>query len=103
MKKKSLNKLLALGMTIVMAVGSLTGCSDSKSSASKPAKDTEKQSADAGNTDTGTEDSKKDSGDVPTLIWWTVGGTPADDFEEAIAKISDYSEEIGRASCRERV
>ena len=30
---------------------------------------------------------------MPTLIWWTVGGTPADDFDEAIAQISDYSEE----------
>ena len=33
------------------------------------------------------------SGEVPTLVYWTVGGTPADDFEENIAQISDYTEE----------
>mgnify|MGYP002508261470 CR=1 FL=1 len=27
------------------------------------------------------------------MVYWTVGGTPADDFEENIAQISDYTEE----------
>ncbi len=36
---------------------------------------------------------KRITGEVPTLIWWTVGGTPADDFDQAISEISDYAEE----------
>ena len=39
------------------------------------------------------ETAKTDNGEVPTLIWWTVGGTPADDFDQAISEISDYAEE----------
>ena len=37
---------------------------------------------------------RKEDGEVPTLIWWTTGGTPAADFDEAVEKkISDYTEE----------
>ncbi len=101
MKRKSLNKLLALGMTAVMTAGLLTGCGGSGNGASAPANDaaqstSETESADTDSApaaDTGAADSEQDSGEVPTLIWWTVGGTPADDFDEAVAQISDYCEE----------
>lgn len=103
MKKKSLSKLLALGMAVVTTAGLLSGCggsSDSNSGGeSAPAQEEEAaQPADDGaaeNTeaDAGSEDTQTTSGEVPTLVWWTVGGTPADDFDEAIAQISDYTEE----------
>lgn len=96
MKRKSLNKLLALGMTAVMAAGGLTGCGGSDSEAPAPANETAQNTSETESTDAadaGTADSGQASGEVPTLIWWTVGGTPADDFDEAVAKISDYSEE----------
>ena len=101
MKRKSLNKLLALGMTAVMTAGLLTGCGGSGNGASAPANDaaqstSETESADTDSApaaDTGAADSEQASGEVPTLIWWTVGGTPADDFDEAVAQISDYCEE----------
>lgn len=31
--------------------------------------------------------------EAPTIVWWTLGNTPADDFEDAISQISDYTEE----------
>ena len=84
-----------------MTAGVLTGCGGSGKGASAPANDaaqstSETESADTDSApaaDTGAADSEQDSGEVPTLIWWTVGGTPADDFDEAVAQISDYCEE----------
>lgn len=101
MKRKSLSKILALGMAAVMTAAMLAGCgnSDAEKAPAEPAADSseqEKESTDAADTseaETKTEDTASASGEVPTLIWWTVGGTPADDFDEAIAQISDYSEE----------
>lgn len=101
MKRKSFNKLLALGMTAVMTAGLLTGCGGSGNDAAAPSNDaaqntSETESAATDNTaaaDTQAADSEQASGEVPTLIWWTVGGTPADDFDEAVAQISDYCEE----------
>ena len=42
---------------------------------------------------TSTDTAKADNGEVPTLIWWSIGGTPPDDFDKTIAEISDYTEE----------
>ena len=42
---------------------------------------------------TSTDTAKADNGEVPTLIWWSIGGTPSDDFDKTIAEISDYTEE----------
>lgn len=85
MKRKKLNRLLALGLSLVM-VGAMAGCGNNAAPAQNQ-------------TDTGTQQNEastqeaKTNDEVPTLVYWTVGGTPADDFEEAVAKISDYSEE----------
>ncbi|MDO4293206.1 MAG: ABC transporter substrate-binding protein [Eubacteriales bacterium] len=89
MRKKSLSKILALGMVAAMTAGLLAGCGGSGSTttdngAATPATD--------GAADNGAGDSAS-TGEVPTLIWWTVGGTPADDFDEAVSQISDYAEE----------
>ncbi len=90
MKKKSLKKLLALGLVSAMTAGMLAGCGSSETPATTPADGTE--AAPAGD-DAAKDDTAKADGEVPTLIWWTVGGTPADDFDDAIAEISDYTEE----------
>lgn len=89
MKKKSLKKLLALGLVSAMTAGMLAGCGSSETPATTPADGTEA----AADTEAAKEDTAKADGEVPTLIWWTVGGTPADDFDDAIAEISDYTEE----------
>ena len=70
MKKKNVNKLLALGL--VSADTTVTEATDDKTS---------------------TDTAKADNGEVPTLIWWSIGGTPPDDFDKTIAEISDYTEE----------
>ena len=99
MKKKALSKLLALGMTAVMAAGLLTGCGDKEGDPSSAQQSTQEQkteeqsSQEESSTAEGSEDTAKTDGEVPTLVWWTVGGTPADDFDDAIARISDYTEE----------
>lgn len=74
-------RVLALSLAAMMAAGSLAGCGNSGADDKAAAGTTKK------------EDTAKTDGEVPTLIWWTVGGTPADDFDKAIAKISDYTEE----------
>ena len=76
MKNKSMNKILALGVVAAMTAGMLAGCGSSAST-----------------TDGAASNSAASNGEVPTLVWWTVGGTPADDFDQAVSQISDYAEE----------
>ena len=94
MKRKTGNRMLTTGLVLAMTAGMFAGCGNSA-----PAAATDNASAD---TETLAETSetaavqetvKTDNGEVPTLIWWTVGGTPADDFDQAISEISDYAEE----------
>lgn len=72
MKAKRVSKLLAVCLAVVMLVGLLAACGDDSGSNS-------------GN--------KGSSGDVPTLVWWVIGGTEPDNWDEMIAEISDYTEE----------
>ena len=82
MKNKSMNKILALGVVAAMTAGMLAGCGSSASTTDGAAAGTEAAS-----------NSAASNGEVPTLVWWTVGGTPADDFDQAVSQISDYAEE----------
>lgn len=93
MKKKTIRKMFALGLSIAMTAGALTGCGNSASDsagAGNEAAATEEASAEK---EAPAQEAAADDGEVPTLIWWTVGGTPADDFDAAIEQISDYTEE----------
>ena len=101
MKKKSLSKILALGMTAAMTVGMLAGCGNDNAE-SKPLESgsseasggaEESSSAEESSAEESSQEEASGSGEVPTLVYWTVGGTTPDDFEESIAKISDYTEE----------
>ena len=60
MKKKSLKKLLALGLVSAMTAGMLAGCGSSETPATTPADGTEAAAKD---------DTAKADGEVPTLIW----------------------------------
>ena len=82
MKNKSMNKILALGVVAAMTAGMLAGCGSSASTTDGAAAGTEAAS-----------NSAASNGEVPTLVWWTIGGTPADDFDQAVSQISDYAEE----------
>ena len=113
MKKKSLSRILALGLTAVMTAGMLAGCGGDGGSESTEASggaseesSAEESSAEESSAEESSEEAPEESseaessqeaeggsGEVPTLVYWTVGGTPADDFEENIAQISDYTEE----------
>lgn len=94
MKRKTGNRMLTTGLVLAMTAGMFAGCGNSA-----PAAATDNASADtetlAETSETAAvqETAKTDNGEVPTLIWWTVGGTPADDFDQAISEISDYAEE----------
>ena len=92
MKKKNVNKLLALGLVSAMTAGMLAGCGNTASTTTdKGAADT--TVTEATDDKTSTDTAKADNGEVPTLIWWSIGGTPPDDFDKTIAEISDYTEE----------
>ena len=94
MKRKTGNRMLTTGLVLAMTAGMFAGCGNSA-----PAAATDNASADtetlAETSETAAvqETAKTDNGEVPTLIWWTVGGTPADDFDQAVSQISDYAEE----------
>ena len=66
MKNKSMNKILALGVVAAMTAGMLAGCGSSASTTDGAAAGTEAAS-----------NSAASNGEVPTLVWWTIGGTPA--------------------------
>lgn len=92
MKKKSVSKILALGLSVLMTAGMLAGCGDTAAADSAASSDS--SSAGTASTDSSTDSSATASnGEVPTLIWWTVGGTASDDFDDLVAQISDYTEE----------
>ena len=92
MKKKNVNKLLALGLVSAMTAGMLAGCGNTASTTTdNGAADT--TVTEATDDKTSTDTAKADNGEVPTLIWWSIGGTPPDDFDKTIAEISDYTEE----------
>lgn len=92
MKKKNVNKLLALGLVSAMTAGMLAGCGNTASTTTdQGAADT--TVTEATDDKTSTDTAKADNGEVPTLIWWSIGGTPPDDFDKTIAEISDYTEE----------
>lgn len=91
MKKKSVSKILALGLSVIMTTGLLSGCGDSAaSSTAEPGNDSAAEATE----DVGKEqETPAADGEVPTLIWWTVGSTASDDFDDLVAQISDYTEE----------
>ncbi|WP_336776230.1 ABC transporter substrate-binding protein [Paenibacillus sp. MMO-58] len=93
--KRTKKKWLAIS-AVALLTTALAGCgnsnsnSNSDSSTSKPSNTNATASAQ-------TETSKPaDSGDVPTLVWWTIGGQTPANFDKAIAAMNDYTaEKIG--------
>ena len=84
MKKKNVNKLLALGLVSAMTAGMLAGCGNTASTTTdKGAADT--TVTEATDDKTSTDTAKADNGEGPTVICWSIGGTPPDGVEKTIA------------------
>ena len=93
MKKNAVKRLLAIGLSCVLGMGMLAGCGSKDSGASTPAGETGGAAATEGAAAESAADSSttdKASGDIPTLIWWTVGGTTPSDYNDRLADINEY-------------
>lgn len=85
---KKLMKILPVLSITALLVSTLAGCSSSKSPSNAEG------SATPSSEPTQTETSKP--ADVPTLVWWTIGGQVPANFDKAIAAMNDYTaEKIG--------
>ena len=67
-------RILALAMALVMSASVFAGCSNN-----------------GGNTSTG--DGGNNTADVPTVSWYTIGGTQPGNFDDVVATMSAYTEE----------
>lgn len=94
MKKNTIQKLLAIGLSCVLSVGMLAGCGSKTESGAGAATGeaggaAESTPAAESTAETGASTDKA-SGEIPTLIWWTVGGTTPSDYTDCLANINDY-------------
>ena len=83
----------AVSYTHLLGMGMLAGCGSKDSGASTPAGETGGAAATEGAAAESAADSSttdKASGDIPTLIWWTVGGTTPSDYNDRLADINEY-------------
>ena len=89
MKKTDVwKKAAAAGLAGLLAVGTITGCSaktDTKEAEVPAGNTAQKDGAAAKDTAAGTAD-----GDIPTLVYWTVGGTTPSDFDQDMEAINEY-------------
>ncbi|SDW97893.1 ABC transporter substrate-binding protein [Paenibacillus sp. CF384] len=88
--KKTKKQLLAIGAAALLTTTALAGCGNSNSNS-------ESSNNTPSNTTTNTEANKPaESGEVPTLVWWTIGGQTPANFDKAIAAMNEYTaEKIG--------
>lgn len=74
-------KVLSVMCAALLLLTSLSACGNSSSSSE--------------GSQTGTN-STADNGDIPTLVWWTIGGQVPANFDKAIAAMNEYTaEKIG--------
>lgn len=84
MKRNNVWKRAAsAGMAVVLAAGMISGCQTKTANTGGTAQ----SDAAAGNTGAA---GHKDTGDIPTLVYWTIGGTVPSDFQQDIDTINDY-------------
>ena len=74
-------RILALLMAMAMTAGVLGGCSSG---------DTGSTSGDSTSSDT--SDNTSQTGEAPTVSWYTIGGDEPGNFAEAVQALSDYAE-----------
>lgn len=94
--KKTMKHLLVLS-TAALLTTALAGCgsSSNNSNASNTTGNAATTNQSSG-TSSNTSSNKPASGDVPTLVWWTIGGQVPANFDKAIAAMNDYTaEKIG--------
>lgn len=102
MKRNRIKRVLALAVTAGMGIGLLTGCSSAGKDA---AANGEAADSAAVQSEAAVSESEKDTqpadaagGEIPTLIWWTVGGTAPDDYAESMEKINEYL--VEKVNCK---
>ncbi|MDO3412339.1 ABC transporter substrate-binding protein [Saccharibacillus sp. CPCC 101409] len=77
-------KLLSVLCTALLLMSALAACSGGS------------KSEGSGDSSTAGTDGSKASGEVPTLVWWTIGGQLPNNFDKAIAAMNEYTaEKIG--------
>jgi len=87
---KTKKKWLAMGAAAALLTTALAGCGDSNSK-SEPS-----SSPSNSGTQTAEASQSAGSGEVPTLVWWTIGGQVPANFDKAIAAMNEYTaEKIG--------
>lgn len=83
---KNWKKILLVMSTAILLLGALAGCGGSTT---KPSTGGDKQ------TNQNQTDTDK-PGEIPTLVWWTIGGQVPANFDKAIAAMNEYTaEKIG--------
>ncbi|MBB6731862.1 ABC transporter substrate-binding protein [Cohnella sp. CBP 2801] len=94
-------KLSSAFCTAALLATALAGCSSSNSNSSNSSSSPQgsaSTSASAPASQAAASESSKpaDSADIPTLVWWTIGGQIPANFDKAIAAMNDYTaEKIG--------
>lgn len=99
---KAWKRILTIGLSAVMAAGMTAGCAanagtnESESAAVKAGTN----ESESGAVNTKPSESKSDStaaqttgekkGVMPTVVWWTVGGTVPSDFDKSMDTINEY-------------
>ncbi|MBB6637624.1 ABC transporter substrate-binding protein [Cohnella thailandensis] len=88
-------KWLAMGAAAALLTTALAGCSNSNSNSGSESSAPPSSSSPSASSQP--EASKPvDSGEVPTLVWWTIGGVVPANFDKAIAAMNEYTaEKIG--------
>ncbi|MFC4810158.1 ABC transporter substrate-binding protein [Paenibacillus sp. GCM10023250] len=93
--KQTKKKLLAVGAAALLTTA-LAGCgsnSNSETGSNAPANGNAPANASA---DAGTNANKPASSDIPTLVWWTIGGQLPANFDKALDAMNAYTaEKIG--------
>ncbi|AZS14116.1 ABC transporter substrate-binding protein [Paenibacillus lutimineralis] len=85
-------KLLSTLCIVMLLMSSLAACGGSNSKSEGSGGDANSTAQ----TNSGNTDKAKETADIPTLVWWTIGGQVPDNFDKAIAAMNEYTaEKIG--------
>lgn len=79
--KKKLTRALAIGLASVLSVAVLSSCGKPADNSSSGTGDTTTKAA---------ADTTAKPGEIPTLVWWTIGGTLPSDFDDGMKVINEY-------------
>ena len=84
-----LKKLLATGLTVVMALGMLAGCGSSGKDNGASSSGNQDSVSTGTETET-TQSTQADSGEIVNLKWVTIGNGMPTNYDSWIAKVNEY-------------